>query len=187
LNCSSQEATANPPRRNPNAPSWFAKSIMTITFCGISWQPHGGMWNFGVFWRRLYQANATAASEFTCNVVSQFRFKVKWLEPNAFLPTHFVGYLDNLMSVVEVWKCLGKYAFRQMRLSPQNLVKTCSRDFDFNLDDWNQIQFCRHILLNISTTSCLFLKFKSVLESMHSGKCDCLLRSWWRRVLAISI
>ena len=79
------------------------------------------------------------------------------------------------------------YAFRQMRLSPQKLVETCSRDFDFKLDDWNQMHFCRHILLNISTTSCLFLKFKSVLESMHSNKCDCLLRSWWRRVLAILI
>jgi hypothetical protein len=91
------------------------------------------------------------------------------------------------MSVLEVCKCLRKYAFRQMRLSPQKLVATCSHDIDFKLDDWNQMHFCRHVLLNISTTSCLFLKFKSVLESMHSNKCDCLLKSWWRRVLAISI
>jgi hypothetical protein len=57
----------------------------------------------------------------------------------------------------------------------------------FKLDDWKQVYFGRHILLNISTTSCQFMKFESVLESMHSGKCDCLLRNWWRRVLAISI
>ncbi len=195
LNCSRQEATANPPRKKPNAPAWFAKSIMANTFCGISWQPHGALWNFGVFWRRLTQANATATSEFTCDVVSRFRFQVGWLEParcisantfcwisqrphvcswslkvswkvciqanatvssevgvnvfsrfrfqvgwlepDAFLPTHFVEYLNDLMSVLEVWKCLGKYAFRQMRLSPQNLLATSSRDFDFKLDDWN--------------------------------------------------
>ncbi len=209
LNISRQEATANLPCRNPNAPAWFAKSIMANTFCSISWQPHGGLWNFGVFWRRLTQANATAASEFTCDVASQFRFSswmtgirciladtlcwisqqphvcswslkvswkvciqtnatvfsevggnvfsrfrfhVGWLEPDAFLPTHFVEYLNNLMSVLEFWKCLGKYAFRQMRLPPQKLVATCSHDFDFKLDEWNQMHFCRHILLNISTT-----------------------------------
>ncbi len=74
-----------------------------------------------------------------------------------------------------------------MRLCPQNLVTTCSRDFDFKLDDWNQMHYCRHILLAVSTTSCLILEFESVLESLHSAKCDCLLRIRWRRVLSISI
>ncbi len=106
---------------------------------------------------------------------------------DAFSPTYSVGYLNNLMSVLRSWKCLGKPAFRQMRLSPQNLVATCSRDFDFKLDDWNRMHFCIHISLAISTTSCLILKFESVLESLHSCKCDCLLRIWWQRVLAISI
>ena len=174
---SSQEATANPPCRNPNAPAWFAKSIMANTFYWISWQPHGSLWNFGVLWRRLTQTNAMAASEFTCNVVSQFRFsswmtgtrciladtfswisqqphvccwclkvswkvciqanatvssevggdvfsrfrfQVGWLEPDAFLTTHFVEYLNDFMSVLDVWKCLGTCAFRRMRLSPQH-------------------------------------------------------------------
>jgi hypothetical protein len=106
---------------------------------------------------------------------------------DAFLPTHFVGYLNDLMSDLGIWKCLGKSAFRSMRLPPQNLVATCSRDFDFKLDDWNKMHFCRHILLVISTTSCLILEFESVLESLHSGQCDCLLRIGWQRVLAISI
>ena len=106
---------------------------------------------------------------------------------DAFLPTHFVGYLNDLMSDLGIWKCLGKSAFRSMRLPPQNLVATCSRDFDFKLDDWNQMHFCRHILLAISTTSCSILEFESVLKSLHSGQCDCLLRIGWQRVLAISI
>ena len=104
-----------------------------------------------------------------------------------FFTNTFVGYLDNLMSILGIWKCLGKSAFRQMRLFPQKLVATCYCNFDFKLDDWNQMHFCQHILLAISTTSGLFLEFESVLESLHSGKCDCFLRSWWRRVIAISI
>jgi hypothetical protein len=103
------------------------------------------------------------------------------------LPTHFVSYLNDLMSDLGIWKCLGKSAFRQMRLFPQNLVAMCSSDLDFKLDNWNQMHFCRHILLAISTTSCLILEFESVLESLYSGKCDCLIRFWWQRVLAISI
>jgi hypothetical protein len=74
-----------------------------------------------------------------------------------------------------------------MRLSTQKLVATCSRDFDFKLDDWNQMHFGRHIWLAISTTSCLFLKFKSVLERMHSGLCDRLLRIHLRYLLATSV
>jgi hypothetical protein len=106
---------------------------------------------------------------------------------DAFCPTHFVGYLNNLMSDPGIWKCLGKPVFRKMRLFHQDLVATGSLDFDSKLDDWNQMHFCRHILLAISTTSCLILEFESVLESVHSGKCDCSLRIWWQRVLAISI
>ena len=37
------------------------------------------------------------------------------------------------------------------------------------------MHFVQHILLAISTTLCLFLEFESVLESLHSGKCDCHL------------
>jgi hypothetical protein len=33
---------------------------------------------------------------------SSFGFQVGWLEPDAFWPTHFVEYLNNLMSVLEV-------------------------------------------------------------------------------------
>ena len=106
---------------------------------------------------------------------------------DAFWPTHFVGYLNDLMSDLGIWKCLGKSAFRQMRLFPQNLVAMCFSDLDFKLDNWNQMHFCRHIWLAISTTSCLILEFESVLESLYSGKCDCLIRFWWQRVLAISI
>jgi hypothetical protein len=60
---------------------------------------------------------------------------------DAILATHYVGYLNNLMSNLGIWKCLGKSAFRQMRLCPQNSVATSSRDFDFKLDDWNQMHF----------------------------------------------
>jgi hypothetical protein len=91
------------------------------------------------------------------------------------------------MSDLGIWKCLGKPAFRQMRLFPQNLVATCSSDSDSKLHEWNQMHFCHHILLAISRTSCLILEFESVLESLHSGKCDCFLRIWWQRVLSISI
>jgi hypothetical protein len=71
---------------------------------------------------------------------------------DAFCPKHFVGYVNDLMSVLGILKCLGKSAFRQMQLSPQNLVATSFRDFDFKLDDWNQMHFCQHILLAKSTT-----------------------------------
>jgi hypothetical protein len=47
--------------------------------------------------------------------------------------------------------------------------------------------FCCHILLAILMTLCPFMEFESVLKSLHSGKCECLLRICWRRVLAISI
>jgi hypothetical protein len=60
------------------------------------------------------------------------------------------------------------------------LVATCCRDFHFKLDDWNQMYFCQHILLAISTASCLSLEFESVLERLHSGKCGCFLRIWCR-------
>jgi hypothetical protein len=103
-------------------------------------------WSLKVSWKVCSQANATVFSKVGGDVFSRFRFQVGWLEPDAFLPTHLVGYLNSLVSVLEVWKCLGKYAFRQMLLSPQKLVATCSRDFDINLDDWNQTQFCQHIL-----------------------------------------
>ena len=53
---------------------------------------------------------------------------------DAFCTTHFfVGYLDNLMSVLGIWKCDGNIVFRKMRLFPQNLVAMCYRDFDFQV------------------------------------------------------
>ena len=36
-----------------------------------------------------------------------------------------------------------------MRLSPQNLVPTCSRDLDFKLDDWNQMHFDQHFIVTL--------------------------------------
>ena len=62
----------------------------------------------------------------------------------------------------------------------------------FKMDDWNQIHFCRHILLaTISLTSSPFLDFQNVLETLHLGKFDCLRKSLlkirWRCVLAIVI
>jgi hypothetical protein len=96
----------------------------------------------------------------------------------------FVGYLKDLMSDLVIWKCLGKPAFRQIRLLSQNLMATCSSDFNSKLDDWNKIHFCRHILLAISTTACLILK---CLRKSAFSKCDCRIRIWWQHVLAISI
>ncbi len=87
------------------------------------------------------------------------------------------------MSVLGIWKCLGRSTFRQMRLFPQNLVATCSRDFDFQAGWLEPDAFFRHILLAISTPSCLFLEFESVLQRLHSSKWDCLLRIWWHRVI----
>ena len=78
---------------------------------------------------------------------------------DAFCPTHFVGYLNDLMSD------LGKSVYRRMRLSHQNLVETCSLDFDSKLDYWNQMHFCRHILLAIATPSCLILQFKACIQA----------------------
>jgi hypothetical protein len=89
-------------------------------------------------------------------------FKLDDWNQMRFLPTHFDGYLDDLMSIHEIRKCLEKSAFRQMRLFPQNLLATCSCDFDFNLDDWNQMHFCQHFLLAFLITSCPFLELEIV-------------------------
>jgi hypothetical protein len=118
-------------------------------FCWLSQRPHARSWNLKMSWKVCIQANATASSELGGNVFSRFRFQVGWLEQDAFLPTHFVGYLNDLMSDLGIWKCLGKSAFRRMRLPPQNLVATCSRDFDFKLDDWNQMQFDQHFVVTL--------------------------------------
>jgi hypothetical protein len=164
------------------------RCIFADTFCWPPWQYHVHSWNLKVSWKVCIQANATVSSEFGGNVFSRFWSQVEWLEPDAFLPTVFVGHLDNLMSVLGIWKCLGRLAFRLMRRFLQNLVATCSHNFDFMLDaDWSQMHFCWHILLAILTLSCPFLEFETVLEGQHSGKCDCLLRIWWQCVLAISI
>ena len=98
---------------------------------------------------------------------------------------HFVGYLNSLMSELGIWKSFGKSAFSQMQLFPSKLVATCCCALFFKLDDWNQMHSCRHILLAISTTSCLILESESVVECLHSGKCNCCLRIWWRHALAI--
>jgi hypothetical protein len=44
----------------------------------------------------------TVSSEIGGDVFSRFRFQVGCLEPDAFLPTHLVGYLNDLKSVLEV-------------------------------------------------------------------------------------
>jgi hypothetical protein len=141
--------------------SWMTgtRCIFADTLYWLSQQPHVWSWNLKVTWKVCIQANATVASEFGEDVFLRFRFQVGWLEPDAFLPTHFVGFLNNLMSDLGVWKCLKTSAFRQMWLFPQNFVTTFSHDFNFKLDDWNLMHFCRHILLAISTTSFLILNF----------------------------
>jgi hypothetical protein len=168
LNCRSQEGTANPPRRNPNAAAWFAWSISASTFCRLSQRPHVRSWNKhteGAMARKECKVLNCSSQEATANLPSRnpnapawfvgyldnlmavcgisecfedallrqmqrppqnllanssrsFGFQVGWLETGVFWPTHFVEYFNNLMSVHEVWKCPGKYAFRQMRLSP---------------------------------------------------------------------
>jgi hypothetical protein len=70
---------------------------------------------------------------------------------------------------------------------PKKLVATCSCNFDFKLDDWNQMPFCQHILLAFSTTSYLIFKFESVLECLHSGKCNWCLRNWWWALISFML
>ncbi len=72
----------------------------------------------------------------------------------------------------EECKVLNWYVFSQFRF--------------LRLDDWNQIHFGRHILLDSSALSCPFLEFQSVLETPHSGGCYCFLRICLRRFIAIS-
>jgi hypothetical protein len=57
---------------------------------------------------------------------------------NPLWPTHFVGYLDNLMALCGISEYFEDALLRQMQQPPQNLLATSSRDFDFKLDDWNQ-------------------------------------------------
>jgi hypothetical protein len=64
---------------------------------------------------------------------------------NPLWPTHFVGYLDNLMAICGISECFEDALLRQMQRPPQNLLATSSRNFDFKLDDWNQMHFCRHM------------------------------------------
>ncbi len=64
-----------------------------------------------------------------------FDSQVGLLEQDSFLPTDTVGYLYHLMSNLGISKCLENSAFKQMQLSPQNLVVTCSCNFDFKWDD----------------------------------------------------
>ena len=73
----------------------------------------------------------------------------------------------------EECKVLNWYVFSQFRF--------------LRLDDWNQIHFGRHILLAISAPLCLFVEIQSVLETKHSGGCDCFLGMRRHRTLAISI
>ena len=110
-------------------------------------------------------------------------FQVGGLEPDAFLPTHFVDYLDNLMSALEIWKCLegplsGK-CYCLLRIWWHCVLAI----WIFKLDYWNQKNFCQHIPLAVPTTSGpLFMEFQSVLENPYSIKYDCLLRLRCRRV-----
>ncbi len=160
--------------------SWFQvgwlepDAFFAYTFWWLSWWPHVHSWNSKVSWKVCIQANATVSSEFVGDVFLRFRFQSGWLEPDAFLPTLFVGFLDNLMSVLGawncleslkvciqanatrcifcrhillailttscpffgVWKCPGKSAFRQMRLSPLNLVAMCSHKFEMHVGQY---------------------------------------------------
>ena len=91
LNCSTQEGTANPPSKNPNAAAWFTWCIFADTFRWLSKRPYVWSWNLKVSWKVCIQVNATASSEFGGNVFSRFRFQVGWLEPDAIWPT-FCSY-----------------------------------------------------------------------------------------------
>ncbi len=79
--------------------SWMTgtRCIFSDTFCWLSQQPHACSWNLKVSWKVCIQANATVSSEFGGDVFSRFRFQVGWLEPDAFFPTHFVGYLKQTL------------------------------------------------------------------------------------------
>ena len=110
--------------------SWMTgtRCILANTFCWLSRQPRVRSWNLKVYWKHHIRANATVSSEFGGYVFLQFWFCNKlddWI--------HLIGYLDNLMPILGILKCLGNSAFEQMLLSPQNLVATCSRNFDFQV------------------------------------------------------
>jgi hypothetical protein len=131
--------------------SWMTgtRCIFADTICWQSQWPHVWSWNLKVSWKVCIQANAAFSTEFGGKVFSRFQLQVWWLDPDAFLPTHFVGYLNDLMSDLGLWKCIGKSAFRQMQLFPQNLVATCSCNFDCKLDDWKQLHFGQHFIVTL--------------------------------------
>jgi hypothetical protein len=52
---------------------------------------------------------------------------------NPLWPTHFVGYLDNLMVVGGISECIEDALPRQMQRPPQNLHATSSRSFGFQV------------------------------------------------------
>ncbi len=187
LNCSTQESTANPPSKIPYAAAGFSWCTLSDTFWWLSQQPHVCFWGLKVSWKRFIPANATVSSEFDGDVLSKFWFQVGWQEPDAFFPTHFVGYLDNLVSLLEILKVSWKVCFQANATVSSEVGGNLPLQFQFQVGWLVQMHFCRCISLAIITTSSLFLKFESVLESLYSGKCDCLLRIWLRSALAILI
>ena len=54
-------------------------------------------------------------------------------EPDAFWPTHFVEYLNNLMAVHRISECFEDALLRRMQRPPQNSLATSSRDFGFQV------------------------------------------------------
>jgi hypothetical protein len=52
---------------------------------------------------------------------------------NPLWPTHFVGYLDNLMAVCRILECFEDALLRQMQRPPQNLLAMLSRSFAFQV------------------------------------------------------
>jgi hypothetical protein len=55
-----------------------------------------------VSWKVCIQGNATVSLEFGGDVFLRFQSQVGRLDPDAFLPTYFVGYLDDLKSVLGI-------------------------------------------------------------------------------------
>ena len=102
-----------------------------------------------------------------------FGDQVGSLEPGAFWPTHSVGYLNGLISLLGLAKCFGNSTVGNVRLSSQNSVSMHSRNFDFHLNDWNQMHFGRHILLAVPSWKFKVLwKLRSRINATVSSEFD---------------
>ena len=79
------------------------------------------------------------------------------------------------MAVHGISECFEAALLRRMQRPSLIFRATSSRNFVFKLDDWNQLHFGGHILLDISTTSWRFMEFRSVLKPPYYDKSNCCL------------